>query len=261
VGAIKRFRRAPRRASALILCLILALAALLATAALGDTVKIGNVVVSIDGVISPRKLPKHAPAPIALKVSGQIKTTDGSHVPALKTLSLRFDRHGQIYTKGLPTCRVGQLQSTLSAQARKVCGPALVGSGRAEAEIAFPEQPPFDASGPMLIFNGAPKGKDPVLIIHVHANVPAPTTFVTTAVIGRSQGRYGTKTLIKIPTITGGQGSLIGFEAKIHRTWTYKGRKRSLLYASCPSGSLFAHGEFSFADGTMISGDVVKGCG
>jgi hypothetical protein len=254
--------RSPRGGRAtVLLSAALALAAIAVSAAQGETVKLGNLIVSIEGVISPHKLPKRAPAPIALKVSGQIKTTDGSHVPALKTLALKFDRHGQIYTKGLPTCRVGQLQSTLTAQARRVCGAALVGTGRASAEIAFPEQAPFDASGPMLIFNGAPKGKDPVLIIHVHANVPAPTTFVTTAVVGRSSGKYGTKTLIKIPTITGGQGSLIGFEAKIHRTWTYKGKKRSLLYASCPTGSLFAHGEFSFADGTMISGDVVKGCG
>ncbi|HEX8959273.1 MAG TPA: hypothetical protein VF770_05580 [Solirubrobacterales bacterium] len=94
------------------------------------------------------------------------------------------------------------------------------------------------------------------MIIHVPANVPAPTTFVTTAVVGRSSGKYGTKTLIKTPTITGGQGSLIGFHATLHRTWTYKGKRRSLLYASCPSGSLFAHGEFDFANGTMISGDV-----
>lgn len=251
--------RSPRRAAAL-LSAALALVAISVTAAQGETVKLGRLIVSIEGTISPAKLPKRNPAPIALAVKGSIKTADGSHVPALKTLSLQFDRHGTIYTKGLPTCRVGQLQSTLTSQARRVCGSALVGSGRAEAEIALPEQAPFDASGPMLIFNGAPKGGRPVLIIHVHANVPAPTTFVTTAVIGRSKGKYGTKTLIKIPTIVGGQGSLIGFEAKIHRTWTYKGQKRSLLQASCPGGSLFAHGEFSFADGTMISGDFAKGC-
>ena len=60
------------------------------------------------------------------------------------------------------------------------------------AEIAFPEQAPFSASGPLLIFNGAPKGGKQVLIFHVHANVPAPTTFVTTAVISKQGGRFGT---------------------------------------------------------------------
>ncbi len=240
---------------------LLAPLAILATAAFGETVRVANLIVSIEGSVSPAKLPKGPPAPITLTVSGQIKTADGSHVPALKTLSLKFDRHGQIYTKGLPTCRVSQLESTVTAQAKRVCGPALVGTGRASAEIALPEQAPFDAGGPLLIFNGAPKGGRPVLIMHVYAHVPAPTTFVTTGVVGKASGKYGTQTVIKIPTIVAGQGSLTSFTATIHKTWTYKGQKRSLLYASCPTGSLFAHGEFSFADGTEISGDVAKSCG
>jgi hypothetical protein len=238
----------------------LALIALLATAAFGETVHADNLIVSIEGAVSPTKLPKKTPAPITLKVSGSIATADGTHVPALKTLALKFDRHGHIYTRGLPTCTVGKLQSTVTTQAKRVCGAALVGSGRVMAEIALPEQAPFDAGGPLLIFNGTPKGGRPVLIMHVYAHVPAPTTFVTTGVIGKASGKYGTQTVIKIPTIVAGQGSLTSFEATIHKTWTYKGRKRSLLAASCPTGSLFAHGEFSFADRTEISGDVVKSC-
>ena len=238
----------------------LALIALLASSALGDTVRAGNLIVTIDGSVSPRKLPKSAPAPITLKVSGQIKTADGSHVPALKALALQFDRHGHIYTKGLPTCSPAQLQSTLTAQARAVCGAALVGTGKVSAEIAFPEQAPFNASGPLLVFNGQPKGADPVLIFHVHANVPAPTTFVTSGVISPAHGKYGTQALIQIPTIVGGQGSLTSFEATVHKTWAYRHQKKSLLLASCPSGSLFAHGEFTFVDGTKVAGDVARPC-
>ena len=239
---------------------IAALTALGVGVASGATVRAGNLIVEIEGGVSPKKLPKKTSAPITLKVSGSIKTADASHVPALKTLALDFDRHGQIYTMGLPTCRVAQLQSTLTAQAKKVCGNALVGTGTVSAEIAFPEQPPFPASGPLLIFNGAPKGGKPVLIFHVHADVPAPTTFVTSGVISKDSGKYGTSTEIAIPTIVSGQGSLTSFEATIHKTWTYKGRRRSLLVASCPSGALFAHGEFTFADGSEVSGDIAKQC-
>ena len=235
-------------------------AALVVSAATGETVRYGNLVVSIEGSISPTKLSRRTPTPIALKVSGSIETADGSHVPALKTVALKFDRHGQIYTKGLPTCTRGKLQSTLTARAKKVCGPALVGTGRVSAEIALPEQPPFGASGPLLIFNGAPKGGRPVLIFHVYARVPAPTTFVTEGVIAKASGKYGTSTLIQIPTIVAGQGSLTSFEAKVHKTWTYKGEKKSLLLASCPTGHLYAHGEFAFADRTEISGDVARSC-
>jgi hypothetical protein len=230
------------------------------TAATGEVVRAGDLVVEVEGGVSPKKLPKKTPAPITLTVSGSIKSASGVHVPALKTLALEFDKHGSIYTKGLPTCAPGKLNSTLTAQAKAVCGPALVGTGRVGAEIAFPEQAPFNAAGPLLIFNGPPKGGKPTLVFHVHANVPAPTTFVTQGVISKAAGKYGTSTEIAIPTIVGGQGSLTSFTATLHKTWTYKGQKKSLLLASCPSGQLFAHGEFSFADGTKVAGDVAKGC-
>jgi hypothetical protein len=239
---------------------VVALVAAVVSGASGDTVKAGNLEVSIDGGITPKKLPKKAPGPITLKVKGSIGTTDGTHVPALKTVNLQFDKHGSIYTKGLPTCNPSKLQSTLTAQAKKACGSALVGTGRVSAEIAFPEQAPFDASGPLLIFNGKPKGGNPTLVFHVYAHVPAPTTFVTQGVVKKIHGKYGTEAQIDIPTIVGGQGSLTSFETTVHRTWTYKGQKKSLLLASCPTGVLYAHGDFKFASGTTLSGNVTRPC-
>jgi hypothetical protein len=242
-------------------CLALALlGGVMIAAASADTFRVANLEVEIEGGITPTKLPRKTPAPIALEVSGKLSSTDGSHLAALKTLKLDFDKNGQLNTKGLPTCTTGKLLSTLTAQAKRVCGDALVGTGTVTAEIAFPEQAPFNARGPLLIFNGAPKGGKQVLIFHVHANVPAPTTFVTTAVITKTSGKYGTSALIKIPTIVSGQGSLTSFKARVQKSWTYKGKKQSLLLASCPTGSLYAHGEFSFADGTTGSGDVVRPC-
>jgi hypothetical protein len=250
----------PLRRGAILLVAVALLSAGLAAGAAGETVQSDNLIVSIDGGISPTKLSRKTPEPIGLSVSGTIKTADGSRVPVLKTLSLQFDRHGQIYTKGLPTCSVGKLASTLTAQARKICGPALVGGGRVTAEVALPEQQPFDASGPLLIFNGKPRGGRPVLIFHVHADVPAPTTFVTTGMVNKSSGRFGTETLIKIPTIVAGQGSLIAFQANLKKTWTYRGRKRSLLTASCPTGSLLAHGVFAFSGDTTVAGNLAEPC-
>jgi hypothetical protein len=255
-----KVNRNPKR-TVLGVCLALcALGAVLLSNAAADTVKIGNLVITIDGQISPKKLPKQTPAPITLSLDGTLSTEDGSHPPALQTLDLEFDRHGHLNTKGLATCTPAKLQSTLTSQAKKACGDALVGTGRVSAEIAFPEQAPFPASGPLLIFNGAPKGGKQVLIFHVYAHVPAPTTFVTTAVISKQAGKYGTVAKVAIPTIVSGQGSLTSFEAKLQKTWTYKGQKQNLLLASCPTGTLYAHGEFAFADGTRASGDVVRPC-
>ncbi len=249
------------KATKAILAAALCLGALaLSASALGQTVRVGNLIVTIEGAITPKELPKRTPAPITLTVSGSLKTADASHPPALETLHLEFDRHGTLNTTGLPTCTPRKLQSTLTATAEKVCKDSLVGTGRAQAEIAFPEQAPFSASGKLLIFNGAPKGAKQVLILHVYAFVPAPTTFVTTAVIGKAKGKYATTADVKIPTITAGQGSLTAFNATLHKTWTYKGQKQSLLLASCPTGHLYAHGDFAFADGERLSGNVVRSC-
>jgi hypothetical protein len=248
-----------RRPGTVIFLAALLVAALI-SGATADTVKIDNIVFTVDGGVTPKKLPRKGEAPITLKVFGTIEAADGGHPAALKTLLLEFDKHGRLNTTGLPTCTVGKLQSTLTPQARRACGDALIGTGRVTADIALPEQAPFGASGPLLIFNGKPKGGHQVLIFHVHAHVPAPTTFVTTATISRGKGKYGTAAMIQIPNIVSGQGSLTGFQATLHKTWTYKGRKQSLLYAGCPTGSLYARGEFAFADGTRGSGSIVRPC-
>jgi hypothetical protein len=236
-----------------------ALAALLLPGALAQVVRSGNLIFEFEGKISPTKLPRKTPAPVTLSLEGHLKTADGSHPPVIKSVYLEFDKHGHLNTKGLASCTVGKLENTLTTQAKKACGAALIGTGTATAQIAFPEQAPFSASGPLLIFNGS-KGAKQMLIFHVYAHVPAPTTFVTTAKIGKAHGRYGTSASIQVPTIVSGQGSLTDFKATIHKNWTYRGQKQSVLLASCPSGHLYAHGDFLFANGEKLEGEVTRSC-
>jgi len=238
----------------------LALIAMLGQSALGETVRAGNLIATIEGGVSPHKLPRTTPAPITLKAIGSLRTADGSLVPPLKTLTLEFDKHGHLYTKGLAACSADQLGNSLASQAMRICGKALVGTGRVSAEIAFPEQQPFSASGPLLIFNGQPKGGKPVVILFVYARVPAPTTFITTGVVSKASGQYGTSVFIKIPTIVGGYGSVTSADITIHKTWSSKGETKSYLLASCPVGRLIARGTLVFADGTELSGRVARGC-
>jgi hypothetical protein len=224
-------------------------------------VRAGNLIITVELLgFSPRKLPVSKPSPIVLRAKSTIRTVDGSHPPAAKTLALEFDRHASINTRGLPTCSVGRLLNTLTAQAKSICRSALVGTGRAGAEIAFPEQPPFFASGRMLVFNGQRKGGHQVLIFHVYARVPAPTTFVTTAVISKASGTYGTKTLIRIPTIVAGQGSMTFAEVELRRKWKYRGKEQNLLLATCPTGRFFTRGDLRFVDGSRLAGKVVRSC-
>lgn len=253
-------RPRPRRV-ALVAVLVGALALALGAAAVGQVVRAGNLIVTVEGGFTPKRLPAAKPAPITLRAKSTLETADGGRLPIAKTLTLDFDKHTAIDTAGLPRCTIGKLQNTLTAQAKRTCASSLVGTGRAGAEIYFPEQPPFFASGTMLIFNGPPKGGQPRLIFHVYAHVPAPTTFVTTADLSRvRKGIYGTRVVIRIPSIVAGQGSLSFAELAIRKSWKHRGRTRNLLLATCPTGRFFVRGDLSFADGTKMSGKVLRTC-
>jgi len=254
--------RSGRARAALPFAVALALAVTLGPAALGaQTVRAGNLIITVDGGFTPKRLPAREPAPITLRAESTLRTADGGRIPAARNLTLDFDRHTGIDTKGLPTCKVGKLHNTLTAQAKRICAESLVGTGRAGAEIYFPEQEPFFASGALLIFNGPPKGGQPRLVFHVYAQVPAPTTFVTTADLSRiGRGTYGTRVEIKIPSIVAGQGSLSFARMTIRKSWKHRGRQRDLLLATCPTGRFFVRGNLSFADGTKMSGKVIRSC-
>jgi hypothetical protein len=238
----------------------LALLALVGSNAIGQTVRAGNLIVTVEGGFTPHKLSKKEPESITLSARSTIRTANGAHLPALDKLQLYFDKHTGVYTKGLPVCTTAELQNTLTAQAKRICRGSIVGSGQAGAEIAFPEQPPFFAKAPMVIFNGPPKNGRPVFIFHVHAHVPAPTTFITTAEIGHASGLYGTSVFIKIPTIVAGQGSLSFAELSIHKKWKAKGKEQTLLYGTCPSGHFYVRGSLTFKEGFKMAGKVVRSC-
>ena len=253
-------RRSVRRARAAAVLGAIGLLALLGSSASGQTVRAGNLVVTVEGGFTPHKLPKADPASITLSARSTIATADGTHLPALDFLNLEFDKHTGVYTKGLAVCTPAQLENTVTAQAKRACPDAIIGSGQAGAEIAFPEQAPFFAKAPMVIFNGPPKNGNPVFIFQVYAHVPAPTTFVTTAEIGKASGPYGTSVYIKVPTIVAGQGSLSFAELSIHKKWVTKGKEQTLLYGTCPSGHFFVRGELTFKGGFKMAGKVVRSC-
>jgi hypothetical protein len=226
----------------------------------GQTVRAGNLIVTVEGGFSPQKLPRTNPASITLNARSTINTADGAHLPALERLELYFDKNAGVNTKGLPVCTTAKLFNTLTAQARRACPAAIIGGGQAGAEISFPDQRPFLAKAPLVIFNGPPRDGRPVFIFHVHAHVPAPTTFITTAEIAPASGLYGTRVVLEIPTIVAGQGSVNFADLSIHKTWRTKKKKHTLLYASCPNGHFYVRGALTFVDGFEMAGKVVRSC-
>jgi hypothetical protein len=245
------------RVTALAVVLVLVLAG----SALALRLSIGNIVITTDGGFSPKTLPKHEFAPIKLHGYGKISTSDGSIPPVLEKIIIWFDKHGEVETRGLPVCTQAKLAATTTAQARKLCPGAIVGTGFGKAVVYFPEQGPIPASSPITIFNGPPKNGNPTVLAHAHLTVPGPTTFVVPIEIQKvNDGRYGFKTVAQIPKIAGGAGVPIYGRISIGREWEYKGQRLSYANASCPDGHLQAKGQFRFKDGTFLQGELLKTC-
>src|SRR6195952_4920934 len=129
------------------LMIVLALGALVAVSAVGIataaggetpvTVKVGNLELTANGGFAPTALSKTKQTPISLKASGEVKEKDGTHPPAVREVILEADKAGEVHTKGIPTCKSGQLQATETSAAEKACGDAIIGEGEATAEVAF----------------------------------------------------------------------------------------------------------------------------
>lgn len=239
------------RAGAIAAVLVLIFAA--AASGSREESRIGNLVLADDGGIFPSTLPKHGSAPITARIIGEISTLDGSHPPALRSVDLEVDRTIDVDAVGLPVCRAGQIQARDTATAKRACGDAIVGSGKGEVQVSFPEQAPFSATGPVVLFNGGVQGRTTLIFLHAYVAVPAPTAIVTRAKVTRiDRGRFGLQIEAEIPRIAGGAGSVTKSELKIGRKFTHKGQKKSFLTASCPTGSWVTKGNVLFDDETEL---------
>src|SRR4051812_9848075 len=156
-----------------------------------ELVERGNLFVKFAGGIAPTKLPRHTNAPISVRVDGTVRTLSGDRPPALRFISIAINRGGRIETEGLPVCRRDQIEAASSAQALNACGPALVGTGRYSAGVAFPEQETFPISGRILAFNSIVDGERTILA-HVYGQKPYPNSRVFVFHIHKSSGTFGT---------------------------------------------------------------------
>jgi len=248
-------RHAKRRHLVLVVSAAIVCGLVLGSSALAkpETVRVGNLVLTDDGGLSPSKLPRHRQAPVAAKLRARIGTSDGSHPPAVESVVADFDKTIRVNARGLPACRRSQLTARSSVDARRACRGAVVGSGSGEVAVAFPEQRPFTARGPIVLFNGGVRGKTTLLLIHAYVSVPAPSAVVARVELSRvNRGRYGLHTVARIPPIAGGAGSVTAFRLTIDRKFTHRGKRRSYLTASCPTGRYYAKGRVRFADGTAL---------
>ena len=234
---------------------------LIATAAEGREVTVGNLTIDFHLDSAPEELPRLENAPIRFWGSGALKTRDGSVPPPLQRLMFEADRFGHIETRGLPACCRQKLTATTSAQARKLCPGAIVGSGYGRGVVAFPEQAPIPAGSPITFFNGPTIEGDPSVIVHAHLTIPAPTTYLVPLRIETiDNGIYGFRAEADVPPIAGGYGSIADFRFRFDRKWSFEGERLSYVYARCQIGRLQGLIEAQFVDGTELRSHFVHAC-
>ena len=226
----------------------------IAVAAPWQKVIVGDLEVQYNGDFAPKVISKTKPTPISFNVAAKIASLDPAekHPPAVREVVIEGDKHGSIDVKGIPTCTSGKLQSRTSKAAREACGPALIGSGKTDVEVKFPEQEPILAHSELLAFNGGVKGGVTTLYIHAFLTAPVTAAVVTTVKIKKiHKGRYGLESIADVPKIAGGSGSPVFFTLTL---------KKGIIKATCPDGHLQARGTAVFTDGTKANGTVVRPC-
>jgi hypothetical protein len=254
-----------RSAASIVVLLALALAA--ATFATAEVEQEGNLIVSFDGRISPRALPRVGTAPVSVSVDTTIKTSDGTDPPPqLREIAIGINREGKLFNRGLPTCKVRSIQPATIEAARRICGAAIVGSGQVSVRVFLENQQPFTFTGPLLAFNATPSGGERRILAQVYGSRP-PSAFVLTFKILRRPGTFGTLIRTTLPHSARNWVYITHFEMRLRRTYVYRGKRRSYLSAGCAAppgfpGALypFARGTFEFAGGRDVTSTLTRDC-
>jgi hypothetical protein len=245
---------------------LLGATAALPTAARAELTQSGDLFVSFSGGIDPGALPRHARAPIAVRVEGKIRTLSGARPPSVRGIAIAINRGGRLDTRGLAVCPRRAIETTTTGEALSACGAALVGEGSFAARTSFPEQAAFPLRGRILAFNSRAGGRRAILA-HVYSPEPAPIARLIVFHLRRGPGAFGTVLSAALPKSLINWGYLDRISLSLHRLFTYRGRVHSYISAACdaPPGFRtasfrFAHAEMSFADGRTLGSTLTRSC-
>jgi hypothetical protein len=245
---------------------IVALLALAPALAHGERAQRGNLIVSLNGGVSPLTLPRDRPAPVAVHLEGEISTADGSALPRVARVELELAGQGLLFTRGLAVCPRGRLRNATSRQSLRRCGPARVGRGLLEAEVFVPQQAPFAIHARMIAFNGRAAGGRRAIWVHAYSKDP-PVSLVLPFVVRPRRGAFSTALIATLPQAVGYLPHLARFQLTLSRDFFYRGQRHSYISASCPvpkpftAGFLsFARTTYSFAGERRLSIESVRSC-
>jgi hypothetical protein len=250
---------------------VLAVAVLVAALIVGDRadaerVQKGNLIVALNGGISPSKLPRRRPVPVTVHLAGRVLTVGDTPLPRVNWIKLELAWRGVLDSHGLPICPRRRLAATDTALALQLCGPSLVGKGRLFARIFVPNQPPFDVRARLVAFNGRTSSGRPAVLVHAYSVRP-PVSFVIPFSVHRNRGSFRTVLVALIRRSVGPWPRVSNFNINVSRSYVRDGRRRSYLKASCPIPSYFTAGFLSFAratytfeGGRQLTTETVRSC-
>lgn len=246
------------------LAVALAILPLVAQMALAEPVQKQGVRVAVRGRLKPLRLPRSRTEPVTVALAGHISPTEPGGLPQLRRIAIAINSHGRLNYRGLPLCRISQIQPATSDDAMRACGRTLVGTGKFSSNVKLPEQSPFPSRGQVLAFNGRYHGR-PAILAHIFGTHPAPISFVLPFTIRHAHGTYGTILEARLPQATGTWGFVTGVSLILGRGHGPAGSE--YVSASCPAPAGFAltpfqlaRTTFEFAEGPRLKTTVTRTC-
>jgi len=232
-----------------------------------EIIQDGSLRVFFRGHLVPRKLPRVGAAPVAVNVSAQIKTTDGTAPPQLRSMKLEINRNGRLDARGLPICSLRRIQPASTAAARRACGSSIVGYGSFRSNVALPEQSPYPSKGAILAFNARRHGR-PAILAHIYGTQPLPLSFTLPfEVKRRHRGTFGLALTAALPRVAADWGYIRAISLTLQRRFRYHGTVHSYISAGCPAPSGFpgatfamARTAFGFEDGKIVHATMNRDC-
>ena len=239
--------------------LIWALGLVLALASVGIASAAPNTQ-TIDGTISPKKLPKSgAGKPIKLKLDvSSTNSGNANNVPNPNTnAKVDFDKDVTYQQKGFPTCDTsGFGAATTTEQAKSECGDAVIGSGSSAIQVPTATgAPPLAVSAVVTVFNG--KGKGIILFTY---NSLSGGTILDGKIKKSTAAGYGLMLDVNVPPLAGGTAVIQEFNATVKKTYNSGGKKRSILSSTCKDKKLKFQARFTDNKGQLATGTDKQSC-
>lgn len=213
----------------------------------------------VNVAFSPRTLPARKKAPIALGLSYSGRYEDERQPPPLRELILELDQHMAINTAEIPRCGRLEILGNGFAGSRWTCRDAIVGAGTV---VVAPTET-IDAGNtlnlPLTIFNAGVRGRVTRLLLGVRSMSPSGPPLVSAATVNAIEnGRFGTEVAVKAPPVQAAAGSVVGLRLWVKRRLFEN--VDGIASASCPDRYLIMKASPLLADGTTISGTMVRAC-